>query len=380
MKTRYFLIVGILFAVPFTDAAEVISDLKVYCEANSKNLMVSKSIACKVANDDEHLDDLCQSLVKANVGNARKLRDVISHYAAAKGIDDDVAEAKLCKRTIDASIESDPKCKDGSVIERKWWDGKAWSTTSESFGAVQKKADGGDKVYQFNLANWLFQGSNCIAKDKRMGAQYLCRAYDQGVLLAKQQVGTVKDREALTKEYGCAPTEHQKQYAFETKKLEEIAKVNLKKAESGDVAAMTKVAVTYQSSDYGLPQDFGKAFYWATRAAQKGNVEAMGLLGSLYSRGDGVEKNNAEAFRWSLRAAEKGDLDSQYFVGICYLEGQGTQENLVKSVQWLVTAMDRGHEEAKEQLVQMYLNGQLQSAAFKSLSQRIKAIERKLNQ
>lgn len=39
--------------------------------------------------------------------------------------------------------------------------------------------------------------------------------------------------------------------------------------------------------------------------------------------------------------------------------------------------MDRGHSEARDKLVEMYLRGELQAVAFKSLSDRHKKIESK---
>jgi TPR repeat protein len=160
------------------------------------------------------------------------------------------------------------------------------------------------------------------------------------------------------------------------KKLDELSKANLKKAESGDVVAMVRTGEAYLNGDFeGGKSDSKLAFHWFKKAADKGNAEAMGTLGSLYSRGDGVEKDHEEAFKWSLKAAQKGDLDAQYFIGLCYYDGQGVEEDLTKAVQWLGKAMDRGHSEAKDKLVEMFLRGELQAVAFKSLSERLKKLE-----
>lgn len=161
-------------------------------------------------------------------------------------------------------------------------------------------------------------------------------------------------------------------------KLEIIGTQRLiKRAEAGDVTAMTKVATLYQATDDGLAQDFKKAFYWAEKAAKKGNVEGMSLLGALYSRGDGVKQDHEKAFHWSLKAAQGGDVDSMYFIGLNYYDGQGVERNLTKAVQWLVKAMDHGNNEAKEKLVEMFVTGELQATAFKSLSDRLKKLESK---
>lgn len=374
--------------VSFGSAAQtrdqVVTNLKKYCET-TKNPMAKGSVACKVADGSQSLDELCQSINRKDMASARKLRDVVSHYSMAQEVDDDQAKAQLCAEELKSqsdSVAKEPEClaeKDGTgSVTRKWWNGNAWVTTTKNIKSIRESADSGDAQSQFNLGNWFSEGAPCVAKDMKVAAPYLCKSYDQGFQMAKMAVGSARQRETLAKEFGCEMTDRQKEYAAETKKFEEIAKSNLKKAEAGDVTAMVKVATTYQSSDYGLPQDFKKAFFWAEKAATKGNVEGMALVGSLYNRGDGVEKDDQKAFVWSFKAAQKGDLDSQYFVGLCFYDGQGVEEDLIKAVHWLSKAMDRGHDGAKEHLVQMYLRGELQAAAFKSLVQRVKALEKKM--
>ncbi|MCC7404318.1 MAG: sel1 repeat family protein [Bdellovibrionales bacterium] len=370
-------------------AEEPIATLKDFCDKNQSEYWAKNSESCRLVRGEYKLDQLCDGYAKGNGRLSARLQSIAIKYAELKSMDSDSAIKQLCvKQNEPDAVAVKPECaeeRDGKKkISRKWWDGSSWGSTEEPFAKVKERADKGDRTAQFNLGVWYLDGEDCVVRNVKEAAPFLCRSYDAGEKMAGLQFQKIikhpsdqKSREMVGKEYGCELTERQQVYAAETKKLEEAARVNLKKAESGDIAAMVKVGETYLSNDYGLKQDYKEAFRWFKTAADKGNPEAMGALGSLYSSGDGVGQNHEEAFKWSLKAAQKGDLDAQYFVGLCYYDGQGTEEDLTKAVQWLGKAMDRGHSEAKDKLVEMYLRGELQAVAFKSLSDRLKKIESK---
>jgi TPR repeat protein len=368
------------------DRTTVIANLKKYCET-TKNPMAKNSVACKVADGNQSLDELCNSIVKKDRVTSSKLYEVVTYYSMALEIDDDSAQAQLCPnelKILAENVTQQTEClaENGGTgsVSRRWWNGQAWLATTESIRVIKESADKGDAYSQFNLGYWLTQGAPCIAKNMNEGVPYLCKSYDQGFNMAEQHFGSRLNREQMGKEYGCKLTERQKAYTAETKVYEQKAKVYLKKAEAGDVAAMNKVGSLYLSNDYGLQQDYKKAFYWFEKAAKKGYAPAMGALAGMYNRGDGVEKNDEKVFHWTFKAAQKGDVDSMYFVGLLYYDGQGTTQNYIKAIQWLTKAWDRGSQDAEQHLYEMYLKGELQAAALSSLVQRVKALEKKLNQ
>lgn len=386
---RLILALILLSASAIANADEPVTILKDFCEKNQADHWAKNSESCRLVRGEYKLDQLCEGYFKGNSRITIRLQSIADKYAELKPTDSDSALQQLCAKQIGPeAIAAKPECaeeREGKrKIARRWWDGSSWGTTQESPTVIKEKADKGDRVAQFNLGVWYLEGSQCVVRDTKLAAPFLCRAYDSGEKMAGLQFQKVikhpsdqKAREMFGKEYGCELTDRQEAYAAETKKLEEQAKANLKKAESGDVTAMVKVGETYLSNDYGLKQDYKEAFRWLKKAADKDNASAMGTLAGLYSRGDGVEKDHEEAFKWSLKAAQKGDLDSQYFVGLCYYDGQGVERNLTKAVQWLVKAMDNGNNEAKEKLVEMFVSGELQAVAFKSLSDRLKKLESK---
>ena len=86
-----------------------------------------------------------------------------------------------------------------------------------------------------------------------------------------------------------------------------------------------------------------EAFRLFTRAAEKGNVDAMFWLALCHQKGAGVATNNAaEAVRWFQRAAGLGDGQAQYQLAQCYFHGRGVAKDKAKVVALLKQAVTNG--------------------------------------
>lgn len=59
-----------------------------------------------------------------------------------------------------------------------------------------------------------------------------------------------------------------------------------------------------------VPQDYSKAFYWFSKAAQQGNAEAQHNIGAMYYNGYGVAKDPNKAVSWLCKAAAQGYQNS----------------------------------------------------------------------
>lgn len=387
---RLILGLAIMCASTLAKADDQIAVLKDFCNKNQADYWAKNSESCRLVRGEYKLDQLCDGYAKGNTRLLVRMQSIADKYAALKSIESDAALQLLCKAQVGSdAIAAKPECteeREGKrQIARKWWNGNAWVTTKESPTAIKEKAEKGDRSSQYNLGVWHLDGADCVSRDIKIAAPLLCRAYDSGEKMAGLEFQKVikhpsdfKAREMFGKANGCELTSRQKEYAAELKKIAEQAQANLKKAEAGDVAAMIKAGEAYLAGDFDDSNGDPKlAFQWFKKAADKGSAEGMGHVGALYGRGDGVEKDNAKAFEWFLKAAKGGDLDSMYAVGLNYYDGQGVEEDLTKAVQWLVKAMDRGHTEAKDKLAEMYLRGELQAVAFKSISDRLKKLESK---
>ena len=69
----------------------------------------------------------------------------------------------------------------------------------------------------------------------------------------------------------------------------------------------------------GIPKDDAEAVRWWKKAAEQGNVEAEGNLGTAYGLGVGVPKDEAESVRWHTKAANNGNAASQLSLGLFYM-------------------------------------------------------------
>lgn len=85
----------------------------------------------------------------------------------------------------------------------------------------------------------------------------------------------------------------------------QTGKVLLNFARQGDVEAMYAVALRYNNGFDGLPKDKTKALYWAEKAAELGNVDAMILASSVSN--DRMENLMAsKQIYWGEKAAQAG--------------------------------------------------------------------------
>lgn len=91
----------------------------------------------------------------------------------------------------------------------------------------------------------------------------------------------------------------------------DIARIQ-KAAEQGDAKAQLQLGHGYANGQYGLPEDFDKAFRWYEKSALQGNAEAQYNAGyTLIDTYAGHEKTdqdkNVEAYMWFSLAAQNSD-------------------------------------------------------------------------
>ena len=109
----------------------------------------------------------------------------------------------------------------------------------------------------------------------------------------------------------------------------------------------------------GCAVSYSQAFQLYGQAARLGDPQAQFILGSMYHRGLGTEKNDKEAFKWLLRAAEQGKStpESENIIGYCYLRGIGVPQNFSEARRWYEMAARHNHVRAQSNLAYIYYNG-----------------------
>ena len=88
------------------------------------------------------------------------------------------------------------------------------------------------------------------------------------------------------------------------------------------------------------------------QATNLGNVEAMCLLGDLYSEEKGVECDLQKSYEYYVQAAEKGFPKAQYKLGMLLFEKNDTY----KAQLWIEKSAQNGYPEALEILKRMGIN------------------------
>ena len=94
-------------------------------------------------------------------------------------------------------------------------------------------------------------------------------------------------------------------------------------AENGENEAQYVLGEMYLKGN-GLNKNLDEAIKWLTKAANSKNPSAQFSLGSIYLNGDYLIKDNSKAFYWMTLSANNNHIDAQYWLGKMYLEGIGT--------------------------------------------------------
>ena len=82
-------------------------------------------------------------------------------------------------------------------------------------------------------------------------------------------------------------------------------------AYEGDVDAQYDLGIMYVVGE-AVVQDYERAAYWISKAADKDHSGAQWALGLMYEHGEGVEQNYERAVYWYTKAAEQ-DIEGAPF-------------------------------------------------------------------
>ena len=80
--------------------------------------------------------------------------------------------------------------------------------------------------------------------------------------------------------------------------------------------------------------DYPKAMELMLPLAEEGDRHAQYLIGFMYERGKGTEKDPAKAAAWYGRAAKLGNPYAQNNLGVLYKHGRGVSQDYVQAYKW----------------------------------------------
>ena len=77
-------------------------------------------------------------------------------------------------------------------------------------------------------------------------------------------------------------------------------------------------------------------------SATQGNADSQCLLATIYSEGDGIQKDLVQAAQLYRMAAEQGHDLAQLKLGLCYQNGSGVPQNKLEAYIWLNISAENG--------------------------------------
>ncbi|KAG2664683.1 hypothetical protein I3843_16G092200 [Carya illinoinensis] len=129
-------------------------------------------------------------------------------------------------------------------------------------------------------------------------------------------------------------------------------------AQKGNAEAMYAIGMLYYLGLRGLRPDHAKAVSWFLKAVEKGEPRSMEVLGEIYARGVGVERNYTEALKWLTHASRQQIHSAYNGIGYLYVKGYGVgNKNYTKARECFKKAASKNDSSAHYNLGVMYLKG-----------------------
>jgi TPR repeat protein len=123
-------------------------------------------------------------------------------------------------------------------------------------------------------------------------------------------------------------------------------------ADKGSPAAQHVLGQLYERG-IGVEKNLGKAAQYYQRAANRDFAAAETRLGVMLRTGDGIAKNPMLAEKWLMKASQHDVGEAQYNLGQMHLHGEATAPNLAAASQWLRRAAANGVSQAETALAQL---------------------------
>lgn len=165
----------------------------------------------------------------------------------------------------------------------------------------------------------------------------------------------------------------------QTPAMPDSIKVIFDKARGGDANAMNEVGGWYYRGQY-VDQSYLTALQWWSKAADLGNVRAIGNMGVCYQTGHGIEKDSLKAIQLyqvsiskgnealltqQKKYAENGNIFSNMLIGSCYQKGYGMKKDPIGAIPWLTRAAEKGSVTAQRDVALLLLNNKQPAEAAK---------------
>lgn len=290
--------------------------------------------------------------MSANLGYAPAQNDLGYFYDKGEGVNKDLNEAiKYYKLSAEqgyaiAQYNLAICYLKGEGVEKN---------LKEAFKYFKLSADQGHSQAQRNVGNFYFYG-DVVEKNLKEAFKYYKLSADQGDYSSQNTLAY-----CYTNEIGVEKNLNKAFIYFElsAKQGSPIAERNLaicylngygveKNLELAIEYFKLSAAQNHVESNFMLgkiflsneKKNYHLAEIYFEKAANEGHIPSMKYLIELSKNGKG-EIKSSKAFNWALKAAQLGDVDCQALVGGNYYYGIGTKKNPSEGIKWLELAASK---------------------------------------
>jgi uncharacterized protein len=127
-------------------------------------------------------------------------------------------------------------------------------------------------------------------------------------------------------------------------------------ADDGDTVAQEILGFMYSRGE-GIARDEAVALHWFTLAADAGRAEAQFELGRIYRDGVGVTADGKTALFWLRRAADQDKTDAYSAVAELYLGQHGIPADPAAAFEWFLRGAEHGSAQAMYAIGLIYAEG-----------------------
>lgn len=152
-----------------------------------------------------------------------------------------------------------------------------------------------------------------------------------------------------------------------------------KAADTGQPDAQVAYGSLFFLGEHGMPKDDAKALVYLKPAAERGQPEAMNVLGVMAENGQGMPQDDAVAIEWFRKAAIAGNAKAQSNLGRLLGPLSEDQPKRVEAIAWLIVASGNGEITASKQIEESlpgFKQGDFEQAKLKAVGLRNSVLEK----
>ncbi|MDX1352962.1 MAG: tetratricopeptide repeat protein [Thiomicrorhabdus sp.] len=202
-------------------------------------------------------------------------------------------------------------------------------------------------LFSFNVQAVVFNDNTCDRILKNSEANQVCHQALKGDPAASYAMSRLfadsKNSPLINLEYA---------YFWHLKLARQVLEQNLSDSAYTDILYNTGVLY---NDGLGTQKDLKKAFFWFTKAAERGHALAMLQLSQTYFNGVIVPKDDKQALNWLKKSVALNNPEAQIVMAQQYLTGNAVEQDQTKAIELLKKAAEQNSAKANFILGNYYL-------------------------